>query len=108
MELMKEGMSEFKFRDITFWCRTSASLADQLAKDALMAEALSSKSIDKMPKIGLGLIKIFIFDWDGVTRDGAKVPYSFDLMLSSFPAEMANELLPGLIKFVKESVDILK
>lgn len=108
MELLKLETASLTVQDVTFICRTKSSIGDKLRVDALVAGALQAKSIEVMPMIGLALVRLFLCGWSGVTLNGEPVPYSFDLIESSFPADMTDILIPALVKFVKESVDILK
>ncbi len=108
MELVKNQTATLEFRDMKFYCRVNSSIGDKLKVDALVAGALQAKSLSELPKIGLGLVKLYLCGWQGVTADGVEVPYSFDLIESSFPAELTDVLMPALVKFVKASVDILK
>ncbi len=108
MEVMKQEFATCEYKDIKFTFRTKASISDKLAKDKLLAEALKAGSIEAMPRIGKGIVKMFLHGWEGVTLDGKPVPYSFDTLEHSFPAEIADELMPLLVKFVKDNVDILK
>lgn len=108
MELLKIEIAALKFRDATFFFRTHASIGDKLAVEAIVAGALTAKDIDSLPKIGMALVKLFMCGWEGVTAEGKIVPFSHALIETSFPAEITDELIPQLVKFVKESVDILK
>lgn len=108
MELLKQELVNFKFKDITFFIRKKASLGDKLFVEALMTEALSAKSITQIPKIGKNLIRQFVCGWDGVTQDGKAVPYSYEILETGLPAELADELIPQLCQFVANNVDILK
>lgn len=108
MELMKTEVVEFQFRDIKFLFRSKATVGDKYAIEKLIADALKARATEAVPRLGKEIIKLFLCGWEGVTLDGKPVACSYELIESSFPAEMADELIPALVKFVRESVDILK
>lgn len=108
MELMKDELAEFIHKDITFFVRTKANIRDRISLDVLTVEALKSKTVAEIPRIGKEIVKMFICGWRGVTLNGQPTAYSYELLETGFPAAMANELMPALCRFVAANVDILK
>ena len=105
MELLKQEIAEFKFRDVVFKVRTKATIADALLMNYLLENCRTKEgAMDS----GKELPRLFIVGWEGVKRCGEPVPFDYDLIYSEFPAEMCNEMIPALYKFVTENVDVLK
>lgn len=111
MELIKPEVARFEFKDIVFLVRSKATLGDRMAIEALTVgaiQAVKAGGIEGLPKLGREIVKLFVCGWEGVTLDGKAVPYSYDLLVSSFPADIADELMPQLCKFVAANVDVLQ
>jgi hypothetical protein len=108
MEIMKKELADFAFQDIVFHVRTRATVGDKLALEKLSAEAINDIHNGALPKMGREVVRIFVDGWTGVTVDGKPAPYSYELLESGLPADIADELMPALCRFVAANVDILK
>jgi len=52
------------------------------------------------------LLQSFIVGWEGVQLDGKAVPYSWDILVSSFPRDNARDVFIELVSFIFENTDV--
>lgn len=109
MELLKldERLEEWKHGDVTFYFRPSISGGDKFNLTTAGVLAEDGHVVYKPMELYRALVKIFVTGWDGVTENGKKVPYSYELLSTRFPASDEDMILKlGL--YIGQKTGILK
>ena len=84
--------------------RTKANDLDKVIFNQLVKDAARELINGGSPRISKDLARLFICGWSGFNSGDHFVPYSWDLLEATIPAD---EIRP-LEKFVAANVDILK
>lgn len=111
MELIKQKLVEFQYKDVTFFVKTRASEGDSFSVKNTNVGSLivkEGKLIREADMVLWGklLVRLFVVKWKGVTEEGKEVPYSYDVFESSFPADEEDVLWNKIVNFIISNVDI--
>lgn len=108
MELKESNavMLKYQHEDVTFLVKPEATEEDRL--EVLLAGRQEGESVvASRAEFCKTAIRCMVVGWEGVTRKGEAVPYSFD-ELRNFPRSEGKNLLLELGQFIIEQTDIAK
>ena len=108
MELKESNVTPLKYQheDVTFLIKPEATEEDRL--EVLLAGRQEGENVvTSRAEFCKTVIRRMVVGWEGVTRKGAAVPYSFD-ELRNFPRGSGKNLLLELGHFIIEHTDIAK
>jgi hypothetical protein len=109
MELRKNHQKplEFKYEDVTFLVKPRASEEDRMLV-MLLGEQLPDGNVKfSRPDFCRLVVERMVVGWEGVTRDGKPMPYSFTA-LSEFPRIEGKNVYLEVGAFILQQTDIQK
>jgi hypothetical protein len=102
LSILENKLAEWKWKDVTFKFRSKVTKGDRWKIDTSGA-ILENDQIKFEPwKFYEIMIRVFVSDWDGVTKDGKKVPFSYDA-LSSIPDDDGDDIVMKLGHYIAET-----
>lgn len=112
MELIPDSPpARFPWKDAVILVKRRASVLDKFQLDMLgERKEEGGKLVAKFSQIELGrlLVRLFVVGWEGVTMDGKDVPYSYELLEKSLPADRTEDFFLSLYAFIVKETDIFK
>jgi len=108
MELLaRKPTLEFKYHDVTFLIKGSATAADKMDL-ALGGRQEGDKTIYNSAEYCRALVRLFVVGWKGVTFEGKEVPYAFETFCEHFPHVHGDNAFVKVAAFIVEHTDVKK
>jgi hypothetical protein len=110
MELLKDKKTEtYEYKDVKFKVRTEITVGDKYELDTAGTITEGDKIVFKPWELYKALIKLFVVSWEGVTRDGKNVTWSYETFMQSFPTDgTGDDLVMKLGGFIAEKTGALR